>query len=195
MGSLEKTSARRARRGQLERTALTALATVGMAGIAIAAPNALQLLRKFDPTWIDRSPTRRLRSVANQLYRKGYIEWVSDERKKRMRITEKGKRHLDSAVLSGKRLPRPKRWDGKWRLVVFDIKESRRPTRNKVRSIVRNFGFELLQQSIWVYPYDCEEVIALLKNELKLGRELLYIIADAIEHDKPLRQRFGLPIE
>ena len=58
---------------------------------------------------------------------------------------------------------------------------------------MREIGFVRLQDSVWVYPYDCEDFIALLKAELKIGRDVLYAIVDTIEHDKNLRQHFNLP--
>ena len=189
---MEEVSRKRARRGSLERAALSALTLAGVAGLMIAAPNTLKLLKYVDLDWIaDRDPARRLRNVARRLKRKGHIEWVKEGGRIRMKITPKGKRCLD-AFQAGTPLPRPKRWDGKWRLVIFDIPEHKR-LRDKVRVIVSGFGFTRLQDSVWAYPYDCEEVITLLKNDLRIGTELLYIIADAIEHDAPLRRHFSLP--
>ena len=193
MGQLEKLSKKRARRGQLERAALTALALAGVAGLMIAAPNTLQLLKHVDTDWLENSdPTRRLRNVARRLQKKKYIEWVKTNGRVRMQITPLGKQYLDRAILSGGPLPRPLRWDGKWRLVIFDIPEAEKKLRDKVRRIVSGFGFTLLQNSVWVYPYDCEEVITLLKNDLSIGKDMLYVIADAIEYDIPLRDHFGL---
>src|SRR3989344_660316 len=50
--------------------------------------------------------------------------------------------------------------------------------------------------AVWVKrndSYGCEEFIALLKAELKIGRSVLYVIADSIEQDKILRSHFNLP--
>ncbi len=58
---------------------------------------------------------------------------------------------------------------------------------------MREIGFVRLQDSVWVYPYDCEDFIALLKAELKIGKDVLYAIADTIEHDKGIRRHFNLP--
>ena len=59
--------------------------------------------------------------------------------------------------------------------------------------MMRAAGFLRLQDSVWVYPYDCEDFVALLKADLRLGREMLYIIAEKIENDGWLRQEFNLP--
>jgi len=45
-----------------------------------------------------------------------------------------------------------RRWDGRWRLVVFDVPESRRRTRDKLRQHLRLHGFGCLQNSVWITP-------------------------------------------
>lgn len=53
-------------------------------------------------------------------------------------------------------------------------------------------GFVRIQNSVWVYPYDCEELIAFIRADLRLGKGLLYIVAEGIEYDKHLRTHFKL---
>ena len=77
-------------------------------------------------------------------------------------------------------------------MLVFDIPERRRAVRTKIRAALISLGFVRLQDSVWVYPYDCEDLITLLKTDFKVGKDVLYVIADRIEFDKPLRILFGL---
>jgi len=58
--------------------------------------------------------------------------------------------------------------------------------------MLQNVGCVRLQNSVWVYPYDCEEVVELLKANYKIGEELLYIIAEKIEGDQWLKKYFKL---
>lgn len=195
MGKMERASGKRTRRGQIEGIVLSTLAIAGVVLVAMAAPNTLQLLKHVDPDWIaKRDPKQRVREAANRLKKKGLVEFVRKNNRIFLRITGKGRHALDSLVLSGP-LPRPKRWDRKWRLVTFDIPERNRGIRGRARGMVSSFGFVRLQDSVWAYPYDCEEAVALLKAELHIGKDLLYIIADAIEYDLPLRKHFDLPVE
>lgn len=57
---------------------------------------------------------------------------------------------------------------------------------------MRTLGFARLQDSVWVYPYDCEDVMALLKADLKLGAAMLYMVVEHIENDTHLRKQFSL---
>lgn len=193
MGNMESKSRKRMRRGQLETAVLNAIALGGIAAVAVVAPNIVSLLKHVDPDWYSkREPKQRLREVASKLKQKGLVSFTTENGRTRMRITEKGKAAL-AKTLRYAPPQKPKRWDGKWRLVIFDIPERRRALRDKVRQLVAGFGFARLQDSVWAYPYDCEDVITLLKTDLRIGSELQYIIADAIEWDKPLRETFGLP--
>ncbi|MEK7479865.1 MAG: hypothetical protein AAB665_01100 [Patescibacteria group bacterium] len=195
MGKLEQTAKKRSRRGQIERAILSTLAIAGVGLVAMAAPNTLQLLKKVDPDWIiRRDPKQRLREAAYRLQRKGFVAFEHKHNRVFLRITGKGKTRLQSLIIRGP-LPQPLRWDRKWRLVIFDIPEKKHDLRARARGIVAGFGFVRLQDSVWAYPYDCEEAIALLKAELRIGKDLLYIIADAIEYDVPLRKTFDLPLE
>ena len=74
---------------------------------------------------------------------------------------------------------------------MFDVPERRRAVRDKLRTAMRSLGFVRLQDSAWVYPYDCEDLIALLKAELKIGFSALYLVVEHIENDKYLREEFG----
>lgn len=195
MGKMEQRSKRRARRGQIESVILSSLAIAGIGLMAVAAPNTLQLLKHIDPDWVaKRDPRQRIKEAVYRLKRKRLVEFVNKTGRVFLRITQKGRRKLESLVLAGP-LPKPRRWDQKWRLVIFDIPERKRALRGRARNIVSGFGFARLQDSVWVYPYDCEEAVALLKTELRLGTDLLYIIADAIEYDTPLRRQFDLPLD
>jgi CRISPR-associated endonuclease Cas2 len=87
---------------------------------------------------------------------------------------------------------KPKRWDGHWRVVLFDIPERRRGVRNRLRLFMQEYGFVRLQDSVWIYPYDCEDLIALAKANFRIGVDVLYMIVARLERDTYLRKHFGL---
>lgn len=196
MGKMEDKSKKRAKRVRLENMILGTLAVAGVVVVAAAAPNVLQLLKRADPDWIlKRDPRRRLRETLSRMKRKGLVKFEVHNGRNLPHLTVEGKREARRLSVGMLQLKRPIRWDRKWRIVIFDIPEKRKGLREHVRRMVSSMGFYRLQDSVWVFPYDCEEVVALLKLDLKIGKDLIYIIADAIEFDKPLRQHFELPAE
>ncbi len=196
MGKMESESNKRAKRVQIENIIFSTLAVAGTAALMVAAPNMLQLLKNIDPDlMIKRYPRRRLRETLSRMKRKGLITFEQHNGRNVPRLTQKGKAEAKKLAVGMYAIKIPFRWDKKWRIVIFDIPEKRKGLREHVRRLVSTMGFFRLQDSVWVFPYDCEEVVALLKLDLKVGKDLIYIIADAVEFDKPLRLHFELPAD
>lgn len=192
MGKLEETSRQRKRKRDIQHAVLATIAVTGFVAFAAVAGNVIQLL-DYLPN--DKYNLRyRAKSAAGRLVAKGYATWVEKEGKKFLRITQKGRKAfaLEQAKVTLKN--QKKKWDGRWRMVIFDVPEKRRRVRARLCAVMREIGFARLQDSVWVYPYDGEDFIALLKAELKIGKDVLYAIADTIEQDKNLRRFFNLPL-
>ncbi|MFA6415069.1 MAG: hypothetical protein WC217_03990 [Candidatus Paceibacterota bacterium] len=191
MGKLEEASRKRRRKQNIQYAVLATIAVTGFVAFAAVAGNALQLLRYLPKEKYNFH--HRAKSAAGRLVAKKYAVWVERDGKKFLRITPKGRKAFEfeqaKVVLGNQK----KKWDGRWRMIVFDIPERRRAVRFRLRAVMREIGFVRLQDSVWVYPYDCEDFVALLKTELKIGKDVLYAIADTIEHDKGLRRHFNLP--
>ncbi len=55
-------------------------------------------------------------------------------------------------------------WDGTWRMVIFDLPESQRSLRHRLRRKLRGANLGCLQQSVWVTPDRLEVVRERLKS-------------------------------
>ncbi|HEY4518209.1 MAG TPA: hypothetical protein VJG48_01130 [Candidatus Paceibacterota bacterium] len=131
-----------------------------------------------------------LRNKLQVLKDKGLVKISTCDGRVVPELTPVGERCLAMYLLT--RPNKPKRWDGKWRIIIFDIWEKRRRMRDLLREEIRTYGFVKVQNSVWAYPYDCEEFVALLKTDLNVGRGLLFLLVERIEDDHILRSRFGL---
>ena len=90
-------------------------------------------------------------------------------------------------------IPRPKKWDKKWRVIIFDIPASSNTIRNVFRRKLKEFGFYPLQKSIWVYPFECTEEIALLRDFLRADKKQIQVLeVSKMEDDRFLRKIFDL---
>ena len=107
-----------------------------------------------------------------------------------LRLTSKGESLLRRLELGNIKMLKPKRWDGKWRVLAFDIPEKQKYLRERIRGILVMIGFVRLQDSVWIYPYDCEDIIRLFKTDLKIGKNMLYMIVESLEHDFFLKIHF-----
>jgi len=161
--------------------------------MAVLTPNALSLLKYLDPNKKrKRDPKYGIQSAIKRLRDRGLVSWEENEKGVFLRLTKQGEKVISVLERKEYKLSKPKKWDGKWRIIIFDIRETKRGIRTKFRRTLMQVGFLKLQHSVWVYPYDCEELITLLKADLKVGKDILYIIADSIENDTWVRSNFGL---
>lgn len=185
--------AAREKRIEVQKIILLSIGAAGLIGAALIAPNILGAIHRIRK--MTRQNDHRYRNYIDtaigRLKRKGLLESVRDGGKVYFRLTDEGERELLKYRLKEK-LFKKRRWDKKWRIVTFDIREQRRVIRNRWRKQIAEFGFIQLQQSVWVSPYECEELIQLLKAEFRVGKEVLYVVADRIENDRKLREHFEL---
>lgn len=83
-------------------------------------------------------------------------------------------------------------WDGKWRLVLFDIPEKLKNGRNALREKLKRLGFYELQKSVWIFPYACKDEIDFLIEFFGLRRFVRFCTVDFIDNDIHLRKFFHL---
>ena len=193
MGKMEEEVKKQVRATKLQHAILTSIKAAGILSVALLAPNAFRMFemlggKKWKQKLLKSSAARAVSRLADA----GLVVFENAKNGKTLRLTEKGRQKLSLAEARNFRLKKPKRWDNKWRMVIFDIQEDRKVLRNTLRDTLRQVGFTKLQHSVWVYPYDCEDLIVLLKTDCELGREVLYVIADKIENDRALRQTYNL---
>lgn len=110
-----------------------------------------------------------------------------------IRLTPEGEKEAGKFQINKLQIDVPKRWDQKWRLIIFDIPEKTRVKREAFRGKLKEFGFYQLQKSIWVYPYPCEREIKLLREFFKLtSRQLRVLEVHKMEDDTFLKTFFHL---
>ena len=90
------------------------------------------------------------------------------------------------------RIRKPNRWDGAWRIVVFDIPEEKRKEREAFRIHLRTIGMRELQKSVMIHPYPCEDEINFLIELHQLRPFVRQIMATSVDTDLHLRKQFRL---
>lgn len=188
MGSVEGAAKKHRTRKNVQHAILKTLQVSGIAAVAVMAPKVLELL-KYTKGYKSEHQRRIERSLET-LEKGGLVRIVDGGR---VEITQKGELLLRRLESKRSPAPTPRRWDKQWRIVIFDIPEKRRVARNQLRDMLKNIGFYQLQGSVWVYPYDSEDLVTLIKAEYTLGTEVVYLVTDYLEGDDFLRQHFRLP--
>ncbi len=107
---------------------------------------------------------------------RGYLQG----RKGKFEITSKGRIWVDGVrVKQISFKPRRHGWDKMWRVIVFDIPESRRDARDMLRRKLFEWECSKLQNSVFVTPYACEKELKQVSRILCV-EECLHII---LSHD------------
>lgn len=89
-----------------------------------------------------------------------------------IRLTQEGRLHALGGRDPEARWKR--RWDGRWRLIVFDVPISHRLVRDRLRHHLRRRGFACVQKSVWITPDPISEEKALLASTRSNVRSLLF---------------------
>lgn len=175
-----------------------ALRTLYVTGALTAALVAPKMLKMFPILDRGKSLRKELYARADQaLYRlrdKKLITFTKTEgRRPIVRLTASGETEITKIILRQYKISETAVWNGKWHIIIFDIREKRRSVRDRLRALLAGAGMVRLQDSVWVHPYPCDELVALLRANLKSGTgELLYFIAEGLESDRHLREHFNL---
>lgn len=187
MGKLEEENRKRIRRGEIQKLILNSVKVAGILSIGLVAPQVIGAMGKLGLI-----PNKRqneiVRSSTSKLVKKGLLSYTDG----RYQLTQNGEKILRQWEFHDYKIKRPRKWDKKWRVIIFDIPEKKRKVRDQIRNLFVSAGFCRLQDSVWVYPYDCEDIIGLLKTDFGVGKDLLYMIVDEIENDQHLREEFNL---
>lgn len=179
------------RLGVIAKGVLLFLLAGGTLFVAAAAPNIVQLIPISEKVF-GKGKKYQLHNYATSIQKlivQKKIVVIATDDGFRLTLTEKGKKSLGMLAYRKKL---PKVWDGKWRIVSFDVFEKNRKKRDLFRRELKEYGFMQIQKSIWVYPYSCEDYIMLLRTNLHFGKNIRYIVAESITEDTAMRKAFKL---
>ena len=122
---------------------------------------------------------RGARGTLSKLKNLGWAQKFIKESESYYKITDKGENYFDETL---KVLKLPNKWDGNWRLVLFDIPENKRASRDKLRRALSNLGMGILQASVWISPLDIGNELNEISKRLKLENNIKYFQVSANEN-------------
>lgn len=128
-----------------------------------------------------------------KLKKRGLIKISKRNGQLYIHLTEEGSKKAGKYQINDLKIKNPKKWDGKWRILIFDIREKHRIKRDALRGKLKELGLFKLQDSVWVYPHDFKKENELLRDFFGLNKkEMQTIIAEKIENDKEAKLFFKL---
>jgi DNA-binding transcriptional regulator PaaX len=107
-------------------------------------------------------------------------------------LTERGKAFALKYKIEEMKIQKPRKWDEKWRVVIFDIPEKKKKNRELFREKLKELGFHQLQKSVFIYPFPCREEIEFLRQNWGIAPFVLFLETDTIEEEGRLEEKFSL---
>lgn len=179
-------------RSEIAKDIFTWLLVGGMVAVAATSPYFVQNVIKGHKKW-QKYPKRKVSDTFYRLRKQGFIEIQTVNRQIYISLTKEGRKRAGIFQIDKLKLTKPKRWDRKWRLLMFDVPQKRKIYREALRGKLKELGFLPLQKSVWIYPFECRAEMELLQDFFGLSQnELRLIIAENIGDDSGLRQEFKL---
>lgn len=80
----------------------------------------------------------------------GYIQ-------KNFKLTRKGFNKSLFVLINHLAIRIPRKWDGKWRIVIFDLPKNYAGNRDFFRRHLIDIGFIQVQKSVWAFPFPCKK--------------------------------------
>lgn len=163
----------------------------GILVIAASMGNAVQVLNQLGVG--NRYSNKQINNIFSGMKRQKLIEYIADKNGKTIvRITKKGQTKLRAFEIDLIKIKKPNKWDGKWRIVMFDLPIRFNKAREALRWKLKELGFLQFQKSVWVYPYPCEDEVIFVADFFGVGKYVEVLIVESILRDQKFKKEFGL---
>lgn len=136
-----------------------------------------------------RIPYKRYYDTVHQMKKRSVVKIYEKNGKKFIKLTKKGQLE---ALLYRMRVKKTERWDGKWRVIIFDIPEKATAQRNLLRRLLKREGYKKLQNSVFISPNKLNRDIIKYLKETKLIGFIRILRVDELDDDRELKRLFKL---
>jgi len=178
--------------GKNQRKILLLLLSGLALGLSGSPKKYFQILQAMEKEWKEINKQSLRRAIKNLYQSKLIKEKENADGTITLVLTERGKEKVLTYNIDNMEIKKPVRWDGKWRIVLFDIPEKIKKVREAIRGHLKNLGFYEFQKSVFVYPYNCKDEIDYLIEFYNIRRFVRFVVADEIDNELHLKKYFKL---
>lgn len=158
---------------------------------AFVAPNAIRGLKNFAKPWQKFEP-RYLKNKLKELKEEKLVTIEEENGKEVVKISQEGKRYLKKRELDNLKIKKPKKWDKKWRMVMFDIPDDLKKAREYFRGDLERLGLIAVQESVYIYPYPCFTEVNIYREMYGIKDFVRFALVKGIEREEEFIKTFNL---
>ncbi len=177
-------------KGELVKNILLTLASIGAVATFVVLPGMTAVLSLFKPR--NKKERSSLGRTLHSMKINGFVNIRKQGINYSLSITSKGQRRLARYHFDNLSLKKQKRWDGLWRLVTFDIPETKRGARISLNIKLKELGFLPFQKSMFLYPYNCKEEIDFIKDYFNSHDHIKYFLVKGFEGNEKFKRHFKI---
>lgn len=177
-------------RRELTKNILKGLALGGLIVTSFALPNLPQV---FSFLGVETSRERyAVKRAINSLARKKLIKIIDKGGEQVVEITEAGQKKTLKYKFEEMFIERPPKWDGMWRVVMFDIPEKHKQGRDALNIKLREMEFYPLQKSVFVFPFKCRDELDFICELFGIRDFVYYFAAKSIDNEERMKRYYNL---
>lgn len=177
-------------RGELAKEILKAFLVGGLVISCVAFPGMAHILKLFNTG--SAGERSRVRRAVQRLEKKGLLIRKIKNGKEIIEVTQAGKSKISEYIVDELYIQRPKKWDKKWRVLMFDIPETKARVRREVSFRIRDMGMVAIQDSVFLSPFPCKQEVDFLADHYFVREYFIYFEADTIECKEDVLKIFKL---
>ncbi len=107
-------------------------------------------------------------------------------------LSSEGKKLAARFDLENLKIKKQERWDGHWRIVLFDIPEPRKKARDAIRFHLKDMGLFEYQKSVFITPYPCTKELTFVAEFFHVRKYVRFIVAKAIDNEAEFKRKFRI---
>lgn len=181
---------------QLGKIFLAAAFIAGVLVVSAAAPNILGSLEKIfgnnKRQKISKEQKRKTMQALYNLKHRKLLEYTEQGEKIILKITPRGQKAFLNDYIHRLKIQRQPKWDGLWRIIIFDIPNKLGPKRDIFRQRLKNMGFYQFQKSAFITPFPCRSELETILEYYNLFDYITYLEATSVSGVKKCRKLFNL---
>jgi DNA-binding transcriptional regulator PaaX len=174
-------------KGEVTKVVLKTIAFSAVAVSVVALPGLAVALSLLTPR--NKRGSYKLTRTVRRLDKTGFVQINAQGN---INLTKRGKQKIKEYGLDDISLKKQPKWDNRWRIIIFDIPESKAGARRALGRKLKELGFFPFQKSTFVFPYHCKDEVDFVCSYFNIHKYLRYIVAQEIQDDKKLREYFKL---